>query len=204
LEETLKLQTAVLGRDNLDTASTMVCLAGVYAMQQRHGPAIRLDQEVLSLPCAKQNPEDPTFLAATRDLATVYWYSGRQKDARAIWEEVLPRQRDRWGSGHPMTLITVRNLAMEYRRVKRFADAISFSKELYDTLKTKYGANDAEALNALLDLAKTYLAAGRLDDANTQVNVLLESQPKNAEVLKIRDQVQDKLQAQSAQTENSK
>ncbi|KAL4924706.1 uncharacterized protein BDV17DRAFT_207379 [Aspergillus undulatus] len=73
----------ILGEEDLDTIDAVGALAHVYKLQERFAEAEELDRQMLDL-LNRHHPVDALTSAQMLNMATMYEYLGRKKDAKAM------------------------------------------------------------------------------------------------------------------------
>ena len=100
-EETLRLRTAKLGPDHLDTLHSRNNLGQAYQAAGRTDEAIAMHEETLRLRTAKLGPDHPDTLISRNNLAKAYQAAGRTAEAIAMHEETLKLRTAKLGPDHP-------------------------------------------------------------------------------------------------------
>jgi tetratricopeptide (TPR) repeat protein len=137
------------------------------------------------------SPDHPDLLTTRERLATAHLWSGRIKDAIAIFEPLLADRERILGAEHPDTLTTRHNVARAYQSVGRIKDAIAIFEPLLADRERILGAQHPFTLATRHNLARAYLEDGRTGAATAILErVLLERErilgPEHADALATR------------------
>jgi serine/threonine protein kinase/tetratricopeptide (TPR) repeat protein len=166
-QKALATREAKLGRDHVETLSSMHCLALAYKDSGQLAKAVRLYEEVLPKYRAKLGPDHLNTLACITNLALAYQASGRPAKALPLLEEALEKAKARYGPDHPSTLLSRNNMAAAYEASGRIARAVPFLEETLAKAKATLGPDHPYTFAGMDNLAKAYLAGGQFAKAVT-------------------------------------
>jgi non-specific serine/threonine protein kinase/serine/threonine-protein kinase len=165
LKEAVDVQSRVLGRDHLETLTSMNNLARLYLFQGKHSDAEILCLETLEIKRRVLGEDHPETLNSMNILAILYMEQGRYGEAEPLCLETLEIRRRVLGEDHPKTLGSMNNLAILYRKQGRDADAEPLYVESLEAKRRVLGDDHPKTLNSLNNLAILYWGLGRYADA---------------------------------------
>jgi tetratricopeptide (TPR) repeat protein len=123
-EQNLADRQSVLGRDHMETMTSLNNLAHAYWAAGRAGEASVLFQQTLDDRQRVLGRDHPDSLTSRNDLAEVYESAGQVGDAITLFEHTLTDRQRILGPDHPQTLSSRNNLAHAYETAGRMADAV--------------------------------------------------------------------------------
>jgi tetratricopeptide (TPR) repeat protein len=110
-------------------------------------------------------PDHPSTLGASNDLARAYRLAGRLPEAIGLHEQNLAAYQRTLGPDHISTLGSADDLGRTYRVAGRLEEAVALHEQNLAAYQRTLGPDHPDTLAACNHLARAYRAAGRLDDA---------------------------------------
>ncbi|KAJ7765908.1 hypothetical protein DFH07DRAFT_916200 [Mycena maculata] len=112
------------------------------------------------------------------EYGSIYYYSGRPKDAAALESLVLEKRWKIPGEDHPETLGAMRCLAAAYLRLGKFKEAEALEVVVLEKQRKTLGEDHPGTLCTMGNLAVAYRELGQLQKAEQLGVVILEKQIK--------------------------
>ncbi len=164
LEARLKLQSANLGPDDLDTLRTMLGLGGAYRVAANPAKAITIYERLLALCVAKLPPGDALTQNTENDLSVAYIAAGRLSDAATILEKRLEVQT---GPHDINSLRSMSNLAGVYRDLGRLDAAMQLYERTLKLRRERLGPDHPDTVATIADMVPLYLRLAQYGKAET-------------------------------------
>jgi serine/threonine protein kinase/tetratricopeptide (TPR) repeat protein len=167
LDKACRTRERLLGRDDVNTASTKHELAMLYREQAKYEMAETLCKEALESRTAKLGPDHPDTLASQHHLAYLY-HSKRQYDlAEALFTEVVERRSARLGADDPDTLTSQHRLAWVVHSQGKFELAETLCREVLKRRTATLGGDDLDTVASKHLLAVLLFAKGQTSSSET-------------------------------------
>lgn len=173
--ESLEKRRRVLGPEHEDTLTSMNNLGTMYLKQQKYEEAIALLEECLLLRTKTLGDNHPAVGVTQLNLARTFQEAGRLEDAVNLYRQTLEQRQRSFASDHPRVLAAMYSLAIPLRRLKRFDEAIELIKTALERGQKLDGGLPNEMKQLPEMLAEVYKDAGRLEEAELQMRLILES-----------------------------
>jgi tetratricopeptide (TPR) repeat protein len=152
-QASLLARTVILGKDHLDTLSTMIILASVYRNKGRGAEAEALEMKALEKRRQILGEEHPDTLISMANLASTYSLRGQWTEAEALSETVLQVRTRVLGKEHPTTLNILVDLASIYNRQGQYKRAEALHSEALLAMQRVLGEEHPSTLATMNDLA---------------------------------------------------
>jgi CHAT domain-containing protein/tetratricopeptide (TPR) repeat protein len=187
-ERLTELVRAQKGEDHLDTARSLVTLAGLYNIQRRLTEAEPLLKRALAIREKALGPSHPDTVAILGILGPVYRALGRVADAELL--EKRARQTTNRADEHAADDLKLRNEAAAHAAQGRHAEAEPLYRRAISAAEKKHGPEHSRIVHSLNPLAELYVKQGRLAEA----------EPLLKRALAIREKINElaELQLQTA------
>jgi len=140
--------------DTLIKAGTYLWRAG------RHGDAIRVEEELVSLARAEFGDGSEKTAVALNNLAESYRAAGRYAEAEPLYREALKITRKTLGAGHPEYAIRLNNLALLLRDKGDYVGAEPLYREALEITRKTLGEGHPSYAIRLNNLAALLKAKG--------------------------------------------
>jgi CHAT domain-containing protein len=151
------------GEEHLDTARSLVTLAGLYSIQRRLTEAEPLLRRALAIREKALGPTHPETVAILGVLAPIYRALGRTADAELL--ESRARQTPYQADQQAADDVKLRNEAIARAAQGKHGEAEQLFLSAIAAAEKKYGARHARVVLNLDPLAALYVAQGRLAEA---------------------------------------
>jgi serine/threonine protein kinase/tetratricopeptide (TPR) repeat protein len=165
LEQAVAAQTGVLGRDHIETLSTLHQLANLYWYQGKLTQAESLYLEVIEQRSRLVGKDHPTTLQADYDLASLYILQKRWNEAEPLIRRTLEAQRRALGPDHPDTMSTLELLQNMYFAQERYIDAEPIAVDVMAFRRKTLGLDHPATLTSMHNLATIYWRLRRYGEA---------------------------------------
>ncbi|KIM98677.1 hypothetical protein OIDMADRAFT_31451 [Oidiodendron maius Zn] len=212
-QETLELQTKLLGPEHPDTLESRNRLASALYSQGEYKAAEQIDQETLKLQTKLLGPEHPDTLESRNRLASALYCQGEYKAAEQIDQETLKLRTKLLGPEHPHTLQSRSNLAnaLYSQGESRLASALhsqgeyKAAKQMHQEtleLRTKVlGPEHLDTLKSRSSLASVLYSQGEYKAAEQMNQETLELRtkllgPEHLDTLESRNNLANALYSQ--------
>jgi tetratricopeptide (TPR) repeat protein len=173
-QASLLARTVILGKDHLDTLSTMIILASVYRNKGRGAEAEALEMKALEKRRQILGEEHPDTLISMANLALTYRLQGRLREAEALEVKALEKRRQILGEEHPDTLISMANLASTYQSQGRLQEAEALEMKALEKMRRILGEEHPDTLISMANLASTYSLRGQWTEAEALSETVLQ------------------------------
>jgi CHAT domain-containing protein/Flp pilus assembly protein TadD len=138
-------------------------LAAVGAGDYAKGIAVA--EEALGLARQTFGDRGPQTLTSLNNLAALYYFQGRYREAEPLYRDALQASREVLGPRDPDTLASLNNLAELYSTQGRFGEAEPLFREALPAMREVLGSRHPDTLTSLNNLASLYRAQGRYVEA---------------------------------------
>lgn len=119
--------------------------------------------------------EHPKTLTSLSNLARVYSYQGRWKEAKVLFTGLMETWERVLGEEYPGTLRSISNLAAVYREQGHWKESERLLVEVIETMKIVQGENHPDTLDSISSLASIYWEQGRWKEAESLVVGVIET-----------------------------
>jgi serine/threonine-protein kinase len=165
LEESLRLRTALRGRDDASVVESLQRIGGVLAGRGRYGEAETLLREALAIRKRLGPARHADVAECLRSLALVLEKQRRLDEAEALLREALAIHREAFGDGHRDVASDLSSLALVLTDRGRLDEAEKLQREALAIDRTALGDDHPGLATDLGTLATTLYYKGRLDEA---------------------------------------
>ena len=171
--QAMNVRKKILGKDHVDTLSSMAMAGLAYNLQGRWNAAEEMFVQVVETRKRVLGAGHPDTLISMGNLAVTYREQRRWKEAEELEVTVIETRRRMLGEEHPYTLISMGNLAATYREQRRWKEAEELEVTVIETRRRILGEEHPDTLNSMANLAAIYQNQGRWDEAEKlQVQVM--------------------------------
>jgi CHAT domain-containing protein/tetratricopeptide (TPR) repeat protein len=178
------LVRAQKGEDHLDTATSLVTLAGLYTIQRRLTEAEPLLKRALAIREKALGPSHPDTMAVLGVLGPVYRGLGRVADAELL--EKRARQTTNRADEHAADDLKLRNEAAAQAAQGRHAEAEQLYQRAISAAEKKHGPAHPRIVHSLNPLAELYVKQGRLAEAELLLKRALAIREKTNELAELQ------------------
>ena len=217
LEESRKLRQENLGREHLDTLTTISILSAIYNKLRRSDEAYELQIYVLEITERTLGSNHRLTLKSMSRLASTYNSKGDHIQAKEAQKQCLELMERALGPMDKITLTELANLTYTYVRLRQWKDAEVLGLKTLD-LRTKIlGPTHPDTLTAMASLAWIYREQRRWKESEqlerktlkNRIEVLGPDHPKTlntmftlARLLSDQEQVEEAISIQQQAVES--
>lgn len=120
----------------------------------------------------------PETLISIHDLANLYWYQSRMKDAESLYLELVKTRIQILGQENPVTLKTNYDLASLYLIQQRFDECEKLALKTLESQLHVLGEDHPDTLASKANLVTLYFNQGRYEDAVNSAVELVEARER--------------------------
>jgi eukaryotic-like serine/threonine-protein kinase len=167
LEESLEIQTELLGAEHPQVAMTLLNLANLSFNDGRFEDAERSTERVLAI--LRRQPEPDVYLIcqALVGLGSSLNELGRFDEAYARFEEARELSRDARLADHPLMAVILEDLAITHGYRGEHSEAVPLYRQALEMFERSLGEKHPMVAEVLVHGAGSDLALGRLDEAES-------------------------------------
>ena len=182
-ERLTELVRAQKGEEHLDTARSLVTLAGLYSIQRRLTEAEPLLKRALAIREKALGPSHPETVAILGVLGPVYRALGRVAEAELL--EKRARQTTNRADEYAADDVRLRNEAAAHAAQGKHAEAEQLYQRAISAAEKKYGPEHPRIVHSLNPLAELYVKQGRLAEAELLLKRALAIREKTNELAEL-------------------
>lgn len=182
-ERLTQLVRAQKGEDHLDTARSLVTLAGLYSIQRRLTEAEPLLKRALAIREKALGPSHPETMAILGVLGPIYRSLGRVAEAELL--EKRARQTPHRADEHAADDVRLRNEAAAHAAQDRHAEAELLYQRSISAADKKHGPEHPRIVHSLNPLAELYVKQSRLAEAEQLLKRALAIREKTNELAEL-------------------
>jgi eukaryotic-like serine/threonine-protein kinase len=146
-------------------ARLQATIGTVYTSLGVYDAALPLVQQAVATRLRIFGADHPDTLAATNDLANLYWFLERYTDAEPLFRDVIERRTRVLGGEHPDTLKVTYDLASLFGRQKRWVEAEQLQRQILAVQQRTLGTDHPDTLASLNNLGAYLRGLERLAEA---------------------------------------
>ena len=146
-------------------ARLQATIGTVYTSLGVYDAALPLVQQSVATRLRILGADHPDTLAATNDLANLYWHLERYTDAEPLFRDVIERRTRLLGAEHPDTLKVTYDLASLFGRQKRWVEAEQLQRLILAVQQRTLGTDHPDTLASLNNLGAYLRGLERLAEA---------------------------------------
>ena len=165
LEQSLKIRSQLLGKEDDLVLSSRAKLASTFWNQGRWKEAEELELQVMEMRKRVLGMEHSATLTSMANLASTFWNQGRWKEAEELNLQVIEMSKRVLGMEHPDTLISMNNLASMYSNQGRWKEAEELQLQVMKMSKRVLGMEHPDTLTSMANLASMFWGQGRWKEA---------------------------------------
>lgn len=166
LQDILKKEEKVFGKENDTYASTLNSLAIIYLHKGDYAQAEKLMQEVLQIYQNYLGEEILTYLTLLENLAVMYRFQRKYVQAEEILQQVLEKRKAIHGEKHPNYAYTLQLLGDLYRVQKFYDKAMSLFEQALEIIRKTKGEKHTDYFIILNSIAITHQCLQNFDKAS--------------------------------------
>jgi len=160
LQRALAIFEKVVGTEHLDTAKSLINLAGLYGEMGLFTKAEQLIQRALAIHTKVLGPESPKIATDLNILAIQYQQTGSYTNAKLRYEQALAIQEKALGSDHSETADSLNNLAALHQLIGDYATAEPLLQRALEIQEKLLGPEHPNIADSLSNLSALYDATG--------------------------------------------
>lgn len=164
LTRTLTIREQISGAD-LDIATTLSNLAGLYSYQGKYKEAERLVIRALSIREQHLEAQHPDIAKNRGHLAVLYIQQEQYEQAEQQFQQTLAIYERSLGVEHPETAKNRNNLAVLYMQQEKYEQAESLLQQALSVNKQYLGEKHPETARTMGNLALLYVQQGQYEQA---------------------------------------
>lgn len=164
LKQSLEMREQQLGREHLETTTSMNNVALLYHTQCRYNDAEVLYTQALAIREKLLGLEHSAIATSLTNLAGLYYDLGKYDDAELLYKRALAIREKLWGSEHPDTAMSINNLAWLYYIQGKYDVAESLYRRVLVTQERQTKMNVARIMT---NLALLYQEQGKYAEAES-------------------------------------
>ncbi|WP_392530520.1 tetratricopeptide repeat protein [Nostoc sp. C117] len=149
----------------VDLATSLNNLAGIYRATGRYREAEPLYQEALQLRKRLLGENHPSFATSLNNLAGLYKSTGQYTKAELLYQQALEMRKQLLGENHADVAASLNNLALLYDEQGRYDEAEPLYLQLLELGKSLVGEDPPSFALILNNLALLYYHQGRYSEA---------------------------------------
>jgi len=154
-----------LSEDPLISARLRHTIGQTYERLGLFGPAEAHALRAVEIRRELLGEEHPDTLMSVNNLASAYYYQGRDPEAERLHRETLDIRRRVLGEEHPDTLASMRNLARTCHAQGRYDEAERLYRDTLAIQRNILGGEHRDTLRSMNDLAAAYQDQRRFAEA---------------------------------------
>ncbi len=165
LKLTLSLREQQLGREHLDTATSLYHLALLYERQGKYTEAEPVFLRALSIREQQLGASHPDTATCLDDLALLYEEQGKYTEAEPLYQRALSIREQQLGPEHPDTAMSLNGLASIYEKWGRYAQAVPLVLRSLSIREQRLGLEHPDTVYSLHKLSLLYRRQGKYAQA---------------------------------------
>jgi CHAT domain-containing protein/tetratricopeptide (TPR) repeat protein len=174
LKQALDARGRLNGKLNAEYSTVLQNLASLYQLMEAYDKAEPLLTEALDIDMKVLGTEHPQYSISLQNLATLYQKRKDFAKATGILENVRTLTEKSLGKSHPSYATVVSNLAALYQDQEKYPQSEKLWKESIELRRAILGEEHPDYARSLYGLAGVYFATGKLDEARTQFNIVID------------------------------
>jgi tetratricopeptide (TPR) repeat protein len=161
----LEIREKALGKDHLETATSLNNLASLYESQGKYAEAEPLHKRALEIREKALGKDHSLTAASLNNLALLYDSQGRYAEAEPLLKRALEIKEKALGKDHPSTATSLNNLASLYYSQGKYAEAEPLYKRTLAIFEAALGPEHPNVATVMENYAVLLRKMNREDEA---------------------------------------